>query len=262
MVFLETILRCNDNLSNQFWKISISGNTFTITYGKAGTCGVTKKKQFETTDECIKESQKLIKAKLKIGYRFSQSSQLVVKNRSITEGLFWATLSTAKTKSEYPKEQIKWLVTHLSRHSIKDIVKFDYIFNTHFKKSYDSNFRAAAQIILGNCTDECFAKFRSWALYLGKKEYEAAIQHPETLLPYLHHLSEANHFPQLEELISVASLAYEEKTGLDDESYYDIYHHLTNDCSKKPTIHTEWDEKSLRQMFPLLWEAFGESPLK
>lgn len=265
VTFLETLLIYNDDLSNNFWKIYVSGNTFTITYGKVGTSGAVKTKKFDSDEECQKESTKLIKSKMKKGYKFSQSSQLIVKESSMTEALFWELLKKSKTQGEYADEQIEWLISHLSRKSIKDIVKFDYIFNTHYKKSYTSNLWAAAYIILGGCSDDCFDYFRAWLLYLGKQEYETAIKDPETLLPYLQELNEDDDIPQLEELISVASAAYEEKTGLDDESYFDIYSQLTNDYYDNPEIELDWDEddeEALRKMFPLLWKAFGETPLE
>ncbi|WP_042352565.1 DUF4240 domain-containing protein [Bacillus massiliigorillae] len=261
---METLLIYNDDLSNKFWKIHVSGNTFTITYGKIGTSGSVKTKKFETKEDCKKESEKLIKTKIKKGYKFSQSSQLVVKESSMTEALFWELLKKCKLKGEYAEEQIEWLITHLSKKSIKDIVKFDYIFNTYYKTSYTSELWAAAYIILGGCSDDCFDYFRAWVLYLGKKEYETAINDPQTLLPYLQQLNGYDDIPQLEELISVAILAYEEKTGLDDESYYDIYSQLTNDSHDNPDIDLDWDEddeEQLRSMFPLLWDVYGENPL-
>ena len=59
---------------------------------------------------------------------------------------------------------------------------FDFIFNQNCHKSYTSDLWAAAYIVMGGCSDDCFDYFRAWVLYLGKKSYVAAIENPETLL--------------------------------------------------------------------------------
>ncbi|EMM82126.1 WGR domain protein [Leptospira interrogans str. 2006001854] len=43
----------------------MSGNSFTVTYGKTGTSGTSQTKTFETEEICIKEAQKLLSEKLK-----------------------------------------------------------------------------------------------------------------------------------------------------------------------------------------------------
>ncbi|HEY9577660.1 MAG TPA: DUF4240 domain-containing protein, partial [Pseudobacillus sp.] len=181
---METLLIYKDDSSKKFWKICVIGNSFTVTYGKVGTVGSVKAKEFDSEEACQKEVEKLIQSKLKKGYVWSQSSYQVIRESRMTEELFWELMETCKEKGEDPDEQIDWLVTHLSRKPVKDIVMFDFIFNQHYYKSYTSSLWAAAYIVMGGCSDDCFDYFRAWALYLGKEPYEAAIENPETLLPY------------------------------------------------------------------------------
>ncbi|MFJ8259486.1 DUF4240 domain-containing protein [Peribacillus asahii] len=261
---METLLIYNEVSSNKFWKIRIVGNSFAVAYGKVGTVGSVKTKEFESEEVCRREGEKLIQSKLKKGYVFAQSSHQIVKESSMTDEYFWELLEKCKEKGEDVEEQIEWLITHLSRKSVKDIIKFDFIFNRYYAKSYTSHLWAAAYIVMGGCSDDCFDYFRAWLLYLGKDEYEAAIENPETLLPYFKLLEEQEEIPQLEELLFVASSAYEEKTGLDDEEYYKLYEQLTNADFIQPEIEFDWDEddeEGLRNKFPALWTAYGESPL-
>lgn len=65
---METLLIYQDDSSNEFWKINVSGSSYTITYGKIGTVGNVKTKDFDSEEKCLKEAGKLIKSKLKKGY--------------------------------------------------------------------------------------------------------------------------------------------------------------------------------------------------
>ncbi|OCA81963.1 DUF4240 domain-containing protein [Pseudobacillus wudalianchiensis] len=262
---MKTLLTYNQGSSNKFWKIYVAGHSFTVTYGKVGTIGSVKVKEFDSEEVCQKEAQKLIQSKLKKGYVWAQSSYHVIKESSMTEEQFWALLEKCKEKGEEADEQMEWLVAQLSKKSIKDIVMFDSIFNQHYHKSYTSDLWAAAYIVMGGCSDDCFDYFRAWLLYLGKELYEAAIENPETLLPYFKILEEQEEIPQLEELLYVASQAYEEKTGLDDEAYFKVYDQLAKDDGTEPEMEFDWEEddvEGLRRKFPLLWREYGENPLE
>lgn len=261
---METLLVYNNGTSNKFWKLSVKGKSFTVTYGKVGTVGAVKTKEFHSVEACQKESEKLIKSKLKKGYIVAEGTCQLIKESEMTETLFWELLEMCKRNGEDIDEQMEWLVTHLSKRSVKDIIMFDSIFNQYYRKSYTSSLWAAGYIVMGGCSDDCFDYFRAWALYIGKEEYEAAIENPETLLPYFKLLEEQDEIPQLEELLSVASLAYEEKTGLDDEEYYKLYTHLAKDDDVLPELELDWneeDEEGLSKRFPMLWKAYSENPL-
>lgn len=261
---METLLIYQNDTSNKFWKIYVAGSSFTVTYGKVGTAGAIKVKDFESEEACQKEAKRLIQSKLKKGYAWSRSSYQIMKESAMTEERFWALLETSKERGEDIEEQIEWLIAHLSRKSVKDIVMFESIFNQYYYRSYTSDLWAAAYIVMGGCSDDCFDYFRAWLLYLGKELYEAAIENPETLLPYFKILKEQEEIPQLEELLYIASSAYEEKTGLDDEAYFKVYNQLVEDDEGEPEMEFDWeedDEEGLRKKFPLLWEAYGENPL-
>jgi predicted DNA-binding WGR domain protein len=57
-----------DEKSNKFWSIEVTGNCFTVTFGKTGTAGQTQEKSFADEATCRKEADKLIAEKTKKGY--------------------------------------------------------------------------------------------------------------------------------------------------------------------------------------------------
>ncbi|WP_016756585.1 DUF4132 domain-containing protein, partial [Leptospira santarosai] len=85
-------LTYQDTTSNKFWNIEVSGNSFTVTYGKIGTSGQTQTKTFDNEDKCLKEAQKLLSEKLKKGY---QGTGEVVASTSSPK--------SAKNKTEIPE---------------------------------------------------------------------------------------------------------------------------------------------------------------
>tara|TARA_B100001287_G_C22453803_1_gene421783 strand:- start:461 stop:670 length:210 start_codon:yes stop_codon:yes gene_type:complete len=58
-----------DAKSNKFWEIESIGSTINIVYGKVGTNGQTIVKKTKGPNAAYAEVQKLIKSKLKKGYK-------------------------------------------------------------------------------------------------------------------------------------------------------------------------------------------------
>jgi uncharacterized protein (TIGR02996 family) len=54
--------------SHKFWNIELHGNSFTVTYGRQGTKGQSKTKEFADEAKAQKEHDKLVKVKLEKGY--------------------------------------------------------------------------------------------------------------------------------------------------------------------------------------------------
>jgi hypothetical protein len=47
----------------------------------------------------------------------------------MTEEEFWRLIETAKKRGEDPDEQMEWLISSLTRKSIKEMIEFDAIFH-------------------------------------------------------------------------------------------------------------------------------------
>jgi uncharacterized protein (TIGR02996 family) len=59
----------SEGTSNKFWRIEVSGNRTTVTFGKIGTAGQTQIKDHADAAAAQKEHDKLVAEKLKKGYR-------------------------------------------------------------------------------------------------------------------------------------------------------------------------------------------------
>ena len=69
--FGETPLRrfeFSDSTSNKFWEVDVKGKTLNVTFGKIGTKGQSKPKDFATPEKAKAEMEKLIKEKIGKGY--------------------------------------------------------------------------------------------------------------------------------------------------------------------------------------------------
>lgn len=60
--------RYNDNKSDKFWRIEYMESNLFVNYGKTGSIGKFQIKEFDNSEECEKEANKLIGSKLKKGY--------------------------------------------------------------------------------------------------------------------------------------------------------------------------------------------------
>lgn len=69
-----------DDTSDKFWNIEMSGNEYTITFGKTGTSGTSKTTSMDSEDLCLKEVEKLAQQKLKKGYVNSNGESATIKS--------------------------------------------------------------------------------------------------------------------------------------------------------------------------------------
>lgn len=74
-----------DTKSDKFWQIEVDGNSHTVVYGKTGSKGISKTKEFDSIEKALKDAEKLVKAKIKKGYTSSNSNQKIDNNPSVEE---------------------------------------------------------------------------------------------------------------------------------------------------------------------------------
>ena len=65
----KTTFEYKDAKSHKFWQIESRGELINIRYGKVGTDGQLSIKEAKSTEAAIAEVEKLIKSKLKKGYK-------------------------------------------------------------------------------------------------------------------------------------------------------------------------------------------------
>ena len=61
-------LEFSDGKSNKFWAITLDGTSFTVHYGRIGTNGQQRKKEFDSEDKALAAAEKQMQSKLKKGY--------------------------------------------------------------------------------------------------------------------------------------------------------------------------------------------------
>lgn len=72
-------LKYIDGTSDKFWQIEVTNNSFTVTYGKNGTSGVSQIKSFDTNEACLKAAEKLLAEKIKKGY--SENGEVTIADK-------------------------------------------------------------------------------------------------------------------------------------------------------------------------------------
>lgn len=65
--------------SSKFWEVGVDGSTLTVRYGRIGTDGQTKEKEFDTEAAATKERDKLVKEKTGKGYSLSDEAAAPAK---------------------------------------------------------------------------------------------------------------------------------------------------------------------------------------
>lgn len=157
---------------------------------------------------------------------------------------FWEIIETSKANSsgDYEKQQVE-LDKELLKLTAIEILEFDNRFRTLRGQIYNWDFWAAAYIINGGCSDDCFSDFRGWLIGQGKTVFQNAVNNIETL----NELQETND-GDWEGLSYVATDAYEKKTGKDIPDGVQENLEIAGE---------EWDEDDLKNRYPQLWARFA-----
>ncbi|HMV69798.1 MAG TPA: WGR domain-containing protein, partial [Myxococcota bacterium] len=58
----------SEGSSHKFWQIEVTGESFTVTYGRIGTAGQAQTKSFADAAAAQAEADKLVREKVKKGY--------------------------------------------------------------------------------------------------------------------------------------------------------------------------------------------------
>jgi hypothetical protein len=176
-----------------------------------------------------------------------ESTESIQDSKEIMESKkFWKIIENTKSESsgDYEKQQ-SLLERELLKLTAKEVLEFDNKFRTLRGKIYTWDFWAAAYIINGGCSDDCFSDFRGWLIGQGKSIFESAVQNIETLSE----LKETND-GDWEGLSYISTDIYKKKTGND----------MPNEIQENfEIIGEEWeeDENELKNRFPKLYAKFG-----
>lgn len=180
-------------------------------------------------------------------FQNTEISESIQDSKEVMESeKFWKIIEVTKSESygDYEKQQ-SLLKRELLKLTATEVLEFDNKFRTLRGKIYTWDFWAAAYIINGGCSDDCFSDFRGWLIGQGQSIFENAIQNIETLTE----LKETND-GDWEGLSYIATDVYENKTGKDIPQGVQENFEITGE---------EWeeDENDLKNRFPKLYAKFG-----
>ncbi|RZM30330.1 MAG: DUF4240 domain-containing protein [Pedobacter sp.] len=129
---------------------------------------------------------------------------------SINEAAFWKIIDQSRSAAgnSYPR-QITALASILGGFSAEQISGFDDRFKDMLAVSYDGSLWAAATVINGGCSDDCFDYFREYLIAQGKVRFYATLKDPDASVSWIASESQVN----WEGLRGVAASVYKKKTG-------------------------------------------------
>lgn len=166
---------------------------------------------------------------------------------------FWQLIERSKAESGGGcTQQVAALTSILLELPAEEIEEFDTIFYRFHAQAYRNDVWAAAYVMNGGCSDDCFLDFRSWLIGQGEAIYTAALRDAESLVSVVESTHERTRagIPfygyECQHLAYAANEAYEQKTG----------HEMPGMPSSMPELMGEdWDDDDLPAMFPKLWAA-------
>jgi hypothetical protein len=163
---------------------------------------------------------------------------------------FWRLIEQSKTKSGGDcHKQVDALTSILLELPAGEIDEFDSMFYRFHAQAYRNDLWAAAYIMNGGCSTDCFLDFRSWLIGQGEAIYTAALRDPESLASVVESIQERTRAGvpfygyECQHLAYVADVAYERKTGheMPEKAYF-----------MPELIGEKWDDDDLPAMYPRL----------
>lgn len=155
---------------------------------------------------------------------------------------FWKLMEESNQASGGdPDLQADLLQSWLAEYPPEEILSFDKILLELMDESYTNELWAAAYILNGGCSDDCFDYFRGWLIAQGAHAYNEALRDPETLAS----VATPDDW-EFEDMLGVAMAAYEGRTG---QPYPGV---------ERPAWQLkgeDWDEDTVEQKYPKLAAA-------
>jgi len=204
--------------SNKFWIIEQFDNRYTVTWGKMGAKGRTKDKEYDSSEECSKEIEKLVKSKIKGGYTEisdleSAPTKAEFEYRPMDENVFWEIIASFNWRKLGDDDAVmRPAMKILVSMSLEDIEQFAEILA---KKLYNIDGEAWAKNQMdednGYLSPDYFLYARCCIVANGKALYERILANPSEMPINL----------DFEALLYLAEEAYQKKSKSEDECYID-----------------------------------------
>lgn len=173
---------------------------------------------------------------------------------------FWQIIESARAKAQGDQQlQEQTLISSLEKLEPEQIVEFECILCQYLLEADHFDVIAAQKIIDGYVSDDPYLYFRCWLIGQGETVFTNALRNPDSLAAVI---DEPYH--DFEELLYVATMAYEKRTGKkeDDDEEGAFPRSVAsarglNYDSNSETKGDDWTENQLPKMLPKLWKKFG-----
>lgn len=171
---------------------------------------------------------------------------------------FWLLIDAAAKVSQ-GKNDLKeqFLVNELVNRSLQEIIDFEVSFRKAIIEADDFKVMAAQKIIDGYVSDDSYLYFRCWLISQGKVVFSETLKNPD----YLANIVNTNEHCSFEELMYVATKAYSQKTGEEEDETFPreiaTKRGLNYDFGAPPTKGIDWTEEELPILYPKLWAKFN-----
>jgi hypothetical protein len=182
---------------------------------------------------------------------------------------FWQLIQTSFQEGNWDNhKQVEILIDKLANYSQEEILKFASIYHVYDKEAYKSKLWAAAYVMNGGCSDDCFDYFKGWLISRGEEPYLNALKDPDSMAD-LDIATDDNYFEN-EDMLSVPLYAFNKNVGTND---INVYYEKLNQYELDPLeirhimdtivfgedIDAKWDEdgsENLKSLVPRLYDKY------
>jgi hypothetical protein len=165
----------------------------------------------------------------------------------VEEQEFWGLIDETRDGARGPAAHAQRLEERLAQLRAEEIDEFSAIWSSLEARAYHWDLWAAAHVINGGCSDDCFDYFLGYLISLGKERYERALDDPDSLAD--RDLAPAGDW---EEIRHAAARAYEKVADKEMPA--------VDGRRPKPDepAGEEWDEDNVEERVPRLAEKYSK----
>ena len=99
----------------------------------------------------------------------------------LSENKFWEIISAVNVDVYSYEKVSQLLIEELNKITEKEIIGFLYNYSVLSNSIYNDKLWAAAYIVMGGCSDDCFDYFRDWIIIRGRTVYYKALNNPDSI---------------------------------------------------------------------------------
>lgn len=159
---------------------------------------------------------------------------------------FWEVIALSRQRVATLEEQARRLSDLLERLGPEEIIDFNRELHACLSDAYRWDIWAVAAIVAGLVQEQDFQSFRAWLVSLGRRQFEAVLEAPDTIAD----LAETLGVGDGESIIQAAPEAFEVVTGRE------MPHGMLDEPLDPEGL--AWEEEDLPGLYPDLWERFRE----